>query len=179
MSVSTLLAMAAAFALAAIVSIGGIAAMIPEIHRQAVDVYHWMDNEQFATTFAISQIAPGPNILIMSLIGYRVQGLAGLAVATLATVIPTSSLALLAGRLESKLSHAQWYSISRRSLPPLVVGLIVASGLITAQAAITSVTGIVIAAAVAVAVAMTRTNPLIPLGAAIAVGVIAGRLGLL
>lgn len=82
-SVATLVTMAIAFATAAVVSIGGIAAMIPEIHRQAVDVYHWMDDGQFATTFAISQIAPGPNILLMSLVGYRAQGLAGLAVSTL------------------------------------------------------------------------------------------------
>jgi chromate transporter len=179
MTGSALLAMALTFATAAIVSIGGIAAMIPEIHRQAVDVYHWMDNAQFATTFAISQIAPGPNILFMSLIGYRVQGFAGLAVATLATVLPTSLIALIAGRLEEKLLHARWYSISRRSLPPIVVGLILASGMITAQAAITGRAGLLIAVGVAVTVATTRTNPLLPLGAAIVIGVFAGRLGLM
>lgn len=176
---SALLAMALTFATAAIVSIGGIASMIPEIHRQAVDVYHWMDNAQFATTFAISQIAPGPNILFLSLIGYRVQGFSGLAVATVATVLPTSFIALVAGRLEEKLSHARWYSISRRSLPPIVVGLMLASGVITAQAAITGLTGLLIAIGVAATVATTRTNPLLPLGVAIVVGVAAGRLGFL
>jgi chromate transporter len=179
MNISLLITMAITFGSAAIVSVGGIAAMIPEIHRQAVDVYHWMDDAQFATTFAISQIAPGPNILLMSLVGYRVQGFIGLAVATLSTVLPTSLIALTAGRLENKLAHARWYAISRRSLPPIVVGLIVASGAITARAAITNVTGILIAIGVAVAVSTTRTNPLIPLCAAVVVGVIAGRAGLL
>lgn len=177
MNVSILVTMAATFASAAIVSFGGIAAMIPEIHRQAVDVYHWMDNAQFATTFAISQIAPGPNILLMSLVGYRVQGLVGLFVATAATVVPTSLIALVAGRLENRLSHARWYAISRRSLPPIVVGLIWASGAITATAAISNIVGVAIAAAVAVTVASTRVNPLGPLAAAIAAGVLAGRLG--
>lgn len=179
MNPSILIQMSITFASAAIVSIGGIAAMIPEIHRQAVEVYHWMDDAQFATTFAISQIAPGPNILLMSLVGYRVQGLAGLAVATLSTVLPTSLIALVAGRLESKLSHARWYAVSRRSLPPIVVGLILASGAITANAAITSVAGVIIAASVAIVVSTTRTNPLMPLGAAIGVGIVAGRMGIL
>jgi chromate transporter len=177
-NIALLVTMAETFSSAAIVSFGGIAAMIPEIHRQAVDVYQWMDNAQFATTFAISQIAPGPNILLMSLIGYRVQGLAGLFVATSATVVPTSLLALAAGRLENRLSHARWYAVSRRSLPPIVVGLIAASGAITATAAISNVVGAIIAATVAATVASTRMNPLIPLSAAIAVGIIAERLGL-
>ena len=178
MNVALLVTMAATFASTAIVSFGGIAAMIPEIHRQAVDVYQWMDNSQFAATFAISQIAPGPNILLMSLLGYRVQGMIGLLVATAATVVPTSLIALVAGRLETKLLRARWYSISRRSLPPIVVGLIAASGAITGTAAISNVVGVLIAVAVALTVASTKMNPLIPLAAAVAAGILAGRLGL-
>jgi chromate transporter len=178
MNAALLLRMAIAFATTSIVSIGGIAAMIPEIHRQAVEVFGWMDDSHFATTFAISQIAPGPNILIMSLVGWRVAGLAGLLVATLATVLPTGAIALLARRGEARLSHAPWYRIARSSLAPIIVGLVLASGLVTARAAITGATGLAIAAAVALFTTVSRANPLIPLGAAIAAGVVAGRLGL-
>jgi chromate transporter len=173
----TLTTMALTFATAAIVSFGGIAAMIPEIHRQAVDVYGWMNDSQFATTFAISQIAPGPNILLMSLVGWRVAGLPGLLVATASTVVPTSLLALAAGRAEARLSHARWYALTRRSLPPIVVGLIMASGLVTAKAAISGFPGLLIAGAVAVFVASVRTNPLVPLLGAVILGVLAARLG--
>ena len=176
MKTDVLVTMAMTFATTAIVSVGGIQAMIPEIHRQAVDVYGWMNDAQFATTFAISQIAPGPNILIMSLMGWRVAGFAGLVVATLATVAPTSFIALIAHRAEVRLLHARWYAITRRSLPPIVVGLIVASALITAKAAITAPIGSLIALGVALYVTFTRTNPLVPLFAAIAFGIVAGRL---
>jgi chromate transporter len=179
MSRHLLINMAMMFATTAIVSVGGIAAMIPEIHRQAVDVYGWMDNETFATTFALSQIAPGPNILLMSLIGWRIAGFPGLAVATLATVAPTSLIALGAGRVERRLENAEWYKLLRRSLPPIVVGLIIASGAVTARASITGVAGVVIAAAVAFFVFLRKTNPLLPLSLAIVVGVALGRLGLL
>jgi len=174
-----LVTMAITFATTAAVSVGGISAMIPEIHRQAVDLYGWMDDAEFATTFAISQIAPGPNILLMSLIGWRIAGFAGLVVATFATIVPTSLIALVAGRAEVRLLHARWYAALRRSLPPIVVGLILASALVTAKAAITAPTGVLIALGVALFVALTRTNPLIPLSVAILCGIVAGRLGYL
>ena len=179
MKTSVLLTMATTFATTAIVSVGGIQSMIPEIHRQAVDVYGWMNDAEFATTFAISQIAPGPNILIMSLIGWRIAGFAGLAVATLATIGPTSLTALIAHRAETRLLHARWYAIARRSLPPIIVGLIIASAVVTGKAAITAPFGIVIAFGVGLYVAFKRTNPLIPLFAAILCGIVAGRLGYL
>ena len=54
MSESILLKMALIFATTALVSVGGIATMIPEIHRQAVDLNGWMTNDVFVSTFAIS-----------------------------------------------------------------------------------------------------------------------------
>ncbi len=102
-------AMALTFFTTAIFSFGGIATMIPEIHRQAVDIRGWLGNDDFATAFALSQIAPGPNILLMSMIGWRVAGWAGLAVATLATIVPTSLIALLAGRGEARIANTRWY----------------------------------------------------------------------
>ena len=169
--------MALTFFTTALFSVGGISAMIPEIHRSAVDVHRWMTDEQFAAAFALSQIAPGPNILLMTLIGWRVAGLSGLIVATLATILPTSALSLMAGRGEKRLQHARWYAMTKRSLPPLVVGLICASALVTAQAAIHEWLGVALAVGVAIHVAVSRTNPLVPLSVAVMVGVIAGRLG--
>ena len=179
MSQNVLVTMALTFATTALVSVGGIAAMIPEIHRQAVGVYGWMDDAQFATTFAISQIAPGPNILLMSLVGWRVAGFVGMMVATLATVIPTSLVALAAHRAEVRLKSANWYAVMRRSLPPIVVGLIVAAATVTGRAAINDWIGLAIALGVALHVTLTKTNPLVPLFAAMVFGVVAGRLGYL
>ena len=56
-------------------AVGGANSAIPEMHRIAVDVQHWMTDKQFADVFAISQMSPGPNVLIVTLIGYRSQAL--------------------------------------------------------------------------------------------------------
>src|SRR5262249_16839447 len=58
------------FALMSFFAVGGANSAIPEMHRLAVDVHHWMNDKEFADMFAISQLSPGPNVLIVTLIGY-------------------------------------------------------------------------------------------------------------
>ena len=151
--------------------------MFPEIHRQAVNVHGWMTDGEFAAAFALAQMAPGPNVLLMSLIGWRVAGFAGLMTATLATILPTSALALAAGRAEKALSGAGWYGLLRKSLPPVVVGLILASAIVTGRAAIHDWLGVTLAAGVAVYISVRKDNPLVPLFIAIAIGITVRRMG--
>jgi len=80
----TLLTLAAFFALTSLFAIGGANSAIPEIHRFAVDVQHWLSDRQFADSFALAQLTPGPNLIIVTLISYRVGGVATAIVATLA-----------------------------------------------------------------------------------------------
>jgi len=56
------------FALMSLFAVGGANSAVPEMHRIAVDVHHWMTDRQFADIFAISQLSPGPNVLIVTLI---------------------------------------------------------------------------------------------------------------
>src|SRR3982751_5806948 len=76
-----------------LLSIGGANAIIPEIQRRAVDVEHWMTNADFAQLFALSQAAPGPNVLIVSLIGWKAAGVLGGIVAMAAMCAPSSIVA--------------------------------------------------------------------------------------
>jgi chromate transporter len=104
------------------------------MHRIAVDVQHWMTDKQFADVFAISQMSPGPNVLIVTLIGYAVAGVAGALVATLAMCVPTAVLAYCVSRLLTRSSHSPWPAIIQAALVPLSIGLMAASGLILALA---------------------------------------------
>ena len=90
-----ILALISTFALMSLFAVGGANAAIPEMHRIAVDVQHWMTDKQFADVFAISQLSPGPNVLIVTLIGYSVAGIAGALAATLAMCAPTAVLAIV------------------------------------------------------------------------------------
>jgi len=148
------------FALMSLFAVGGANAAIPEMHRVAVDVQHWMTDKQFADIFAISQMAPGPNVLIVTLIGYAVAGVVGALVATLAMCVPTAVLAYYVSRLLARSSHSRWPAIIQAALVPLSIGLMGASGLILALTADQSWAGGLITLAAAGLAFATRLNPL-------------------
>jgi chromate transporter len=148
------------FGLMSLFAVGGANAAIPEMHRIAVDVHHWMTDKQFADVFAISQMSPGPNVLIVTLIGYSVAGVAGALVATLAMCVPTAVLAYYVSRLFTRSSQARWPAIIQAALVPLSIGLMGASGLILALASDRNWTGALVTAVAAVVAFATRINPL-------------------
>jgi chromate transporter len=147
------------FGLMSLFAIGGANAAIPEMHRIAVDVQHWMSDKQFADVFAISQLTPGPNVLIVTLIGYSVAGVAGALAATLAMCVPTAVLALYVSRLLARSSQSRWPAIIQAALVPLSIGLMAASGLILAQTTDRSVAAVLTTAATAFLAFATRLNP--------------------
>ncbi len=96
-----LLTLAGNFALMSLFAMGGANAAFPEMYRLAVDVMHWMTDRQFADLYAIAQVTPGPNVIVVTLIGYRVAGLAGALVAVDHTGGPGPDLARSSGRLNA------------------------------------------------------------------------------
>ena len=148
------------FGLMSLFAVGGANSAIPEMHRAAVDVHHWMTDKQFADVFAISQLSPGPNVLIVTLIGYTVGGFGGALVATLAMCVPTAALAYYVSGWLGRSSHSRWPSIIQTALVPLSIGLMAASALIVAQAADRNWTSVMLTLAVAAVAYATRLNPL-------------------
>jgi chromate transporter len=148
------------FGLMSLFAVGGANAAIPEMQRIAVDVHHWMTDKQFADVFAISQLSPGPNVLIVSLIGYSVAGVAGALAATLAMCVPTAVLAYCVSRLLSRSRRSRWPAMIQAALVPLSIGLMAASGLILAQTSDRTWTALLMTAAAAVVAFATRLNPL-------------------
>jgi len=148
------------FGLMSLFAVGGANAAIPEMHRIAVDVRHWMTDKQFADVFAISQMSPGPNVLSVTLIGYSVAGLAGALAATLAMCVPTAVLAYYVSRLLVRSSQSRWPAIIQAALVPLSIGLMGASGLILALTSDRTWTAGLVTATAAVLAFATRLNRL-------------------
>lgn len=141
-------------------AVGGANSAIPEMHRVAVDVRHWLTDQQFADVFAISQLSPGPNVLIVTLIGYSVAGVVGALAATLAMCVPTAVLAYCVSHLMTRSSHARWPGIIQAALVPLSIGLMGASGLVLALTADRTWAGALVTAVAALLAFATRLNPL-------------------
>jgi chromate transporter len=56
------------------VAVGGPSTILPEIHRYVVEVHHWMTSAQFVEVYALAQVAPGPNVMYVTLIGWHLAG---------------------------------------------------------------------------------------------------------
>ena len=165
-----LLEVALQFLVLSLLSIGGANAVIPEIQRRAVDVEHWMTNADFTQMFALSQAAPGPNVLIVSLIGWKAAGIAGAIVAMLAMCGPSSLLTYQVARVWDRFRDAPLRIAIQRALAPITIGLVLASGFVLMRTidqdwrafALTGVTLLLMLA--------TRLHPLWMLAAAAVLG---------
>jgi chromate transporter len=164
--------LAATFGVMSLFAVGGANAAIPEMHRIAVEVQHWMTDKQFADVFAIAQLSPGPNVLIVSLIGYTVAGVAGALVATLSMCVPTAVLAYYVSRLLARSSQARWPGIVQAALVPLSIGLMGATGLILALTSDRTWAAALVTALSAWLAFATRLNPLWMLLAAGCLGLV-------
>lgn len=153
-------ALIATFGLMSFFAVGGAVAAIPEMQRIAVDVHQWMTGKEFADAFAIAQLSPGPNVLIVTLIGYKVAGVPGALAATLAMCVPTALLAYFVSRLLNRSSQSRWPAIIQAALVPLSIGLMAASALIIAQSTDRTVIAVVLTGLVAILGFATRINPI-------------------
>ena len=104
--------------------------------------------------------SPGPNVLIVTLIGYAVAGIPGALAATLAMCLPTAVVAYYVSRLLSRPSQSRWPRLIQAALVPLSIGLMAASALILAQSTDRTIAALLLTAAVAVVASISRINPL-------------------
>jgi chromate transporter len=153
-----------------LVAIGGINAILPEVHRVVVDVEGWMSSAEFAELFALAQLAPGPNAMVIALIGWKVAGVAGAFVATIAICGPSSVLCYVALHWWERMRHSPLRGVVQRALAPVAIGLILASGYTLARGADRTLVAAAITAIAAAAIAFTRVNPVWVLAAAAVIG---------
>jgi chromate transporter len=132
---SRLLGLFLVFAPLSLMSFGGGQAIIADMQHQTVDVQHWMSGRDFVDVFAISRAAPGPSTLIAALIGWKIAGLTGAAIAAVAIYLPSSLVVYAAVRWWHASKDSRWRGILQRGLAPIAVGLVFAGALTVLQAA--------------------------------------------
>ena len=175
MSAADLLDLFGHFAMLSALSVGGMIAMAPEMHRYLVDTRGWVDHGMFADSIALAQAAPGPNVLFVTLLGWQAGGASGALVATVGALAPSCTMAFIAQRWLAARHHTSGVRAFRTGLMPIVVGLTLATGWVLAQAAEASWRSVALSALTVAVVLRTRLNPLW----LIAAGALLGAAGLL
>jgi chromate transporter len=106
------------------VTFGGGISILGFIQDQVVARMHWITAEQFLDGLALGQVTPGPVIMVAAFVGYRVLGVAGAAVATLAIFLPSFLLLLAILPVVDRVRGLAWVKAAMRGIGPAVVGTI-------------------------------------------------------
>jgi len=114
------------FAYLSLLTVGGGMAAFPELTTQVVDVHHWLTQTQLIHFYSVGQMAPGPNMMMVSAIGEKVAGPLGSLVVIIAFFLPTALLTFIVGRLWVKLERWPWRDAIQRGLAPVAIGLMLA-----------------------------------------------------
>jgi chromate transporter len=154
------------------VAIGGPSTILPEVHRYVVDVNHFLTNTEFAEIYTLAQVAPGPNAMYVTLIGWYIAGWAGVAATTIPLMIPATTLTLFVGHLNDRYPNAPIARAIRRGLPPIAIGLSLASVMILMRAVNHDWRGYLITLITVAVVLRTSWNPLWLLAGGALVGVL-------
>lgn len=154
------------FGAASLMSFGGGNSIVPHLQAETVQAQGWLSAAAFADAFAIAQVAPGPSVLLVTLLGYDAAGLTGALLATVSMLLPASLLVGLVARGWQASGKARWHTALERGMAPIGVGLVAASGLVVADSVDREPLFWAISACAALALAATRINPLIVLSTA-------------
>ncbi|HEY7165234.1 MAG TPA: chromate transporter [Candidatus Binatia bacterium] len=155
------------------IAIGGPSTILPDIHRYIVEVHRYLTNKEFAELYTLAQVAPGPNAMYVTLIGWHLAGWAGVAAATIPMLVPACTLTLLVTHLNDRYPNAPIMRAIRVGLMPVTIGLTFASATVLMRAVNNDWRGYVITLTTAAVVLRRSWNPLWLLAA----GALAGLAG--
>ena len=164
-----------------LLAVGGAIAVAPDLHRYLVVQQGWLSDPQFASSIALAQAAPGPNVLFVALLGWNVgwgsggagPAAFGLSVAMVAMLLPSSLLTLAITRWAHRHREDRSVRAFKQGMAPVVIGLLLSTAWILATAQPGPhglLPGVGVAAVVALLVWRTRLHLLWLLAAGAALG---------
>ena len=104
---------------------GGAYAAIPLVEKEVVFIQHWMTYEEFANLVAIDELTPGPIIVnAASFVGMHVAGISGAIIATLGSILPSLSIALILICIYKRYNKLSWLQAIMNSLKCMAFALI-------------------------------------------------------
>jgi len=137
---------------------GGGYVLIPLLEQTVVHDYGWLTRQELADAIALSQITPGPIAISVAFIGYKVMGLAGALIATVAMFLPPAVLMLISSHFLMRLRESTALYAVLRGIRPAVVGMICTAAISIATTAAANWQSVFIFCAAAVLLLGTRAS---------------------
>jgi chromate transporter len=156
------------FAYLSLLTVGGGMAAFPEMKILTVEVHKWLTFPQLVHIYSVGQMYPGPNMMMIVVIGQWAAGILGALAVLIAFFGPTALFAFIVARLRKKLEKWPWRTSIQRGLAPVSIGLLLAGCFTMAKGAIFGVETAAIAVGVLLILLQYKVNPaLLVLGGAV------------
>ena len=144
-----------------LLSFGGGASILAPLHEAFVTHYQWMTSREYVDYFAISRISPGPGAMLVTLIGWKLAGWAGAAVATIAIFLPSSLLCYRVAKVWNRHRGTPLHRALEQGLLPIGTGLTIAGAILTQHTSQTGAIGWLLALTAAAILVMRNLHPLL------------------
>jgi chromate transporter len=157
---SLLIHLAWTFALLSVLAVGGGTAVLPEMQTILAHQFG-IDHTQFVHIYSIGQLAPGPNMLMVLVIGYQIAGLIGAGVVLLSFFLPSSLMCFYMGRLWNRFGESPWRRTIQNALEPISIGLMCSGVYAVAKASVVSSITLALALVTLYLILRTKINPVL------------------
>jgi chromate transporter len=147
------------FSLLGVLAVGGGTAVLPEMQHMTVHTFHWLTDNQFRSIYSLGQVAPGPNMLMVLVIGYKMAGLAGMVAVGIGFFLPDCIITLFVNRWWVRLGGWPWRTSIQRGLAPVAIGLMTSGTFAIAKLSIVDLPTAAIALAVFAILLWRHVNP--------------------
>ena len=112
---------------------GGGYVFIPMLQELVVNNLGWLTDKEFIDGIAMGQITPGPIMISATFIGYKVAGISGAVVATIAMFLPPGILIMICSRFIDYFKNSSVLKSVFKGIHPVVIGMIFAACFIIIQ----------------------------------------------
>lgn len=159
------------FAYLSLLTVGGGMAAFPEMKLLTVDVHNWLTFPQLIHIYSVGQMAPGPNMMMIVVIGQWAGGFLGAIATLIAFFGPTALLAFVIGKAWRKLEKWPWRQSIQQGLAPVSIGLLLAGCFTMAKGAITGLGTATLAVGTLLMLLRYKINPALLVVASAVIGI--------
>src|SRR5207249_1083891 len=103
---------------------GGGYVMVPFLEGEVVRKFGWLNHREFVDSVALGQITPGPVVITATFVGYKVLGMFGACLATIAVFLPSYCLTLAVSFYYQRFKSNKVLQAFLRGISPSVVGML-------------------------------------------------------
>lgn len=148
------------FSMLSLLAVGGGSAVLPEMQTLLHQHFNFSQTE-FVHAYSVGQLAPGPNMLAVLIMGEIIDGMIGAFIVALAFFIPSSILCLYAGRLWTHIGDTPWRHCLQQALEPISIGLMCSGVYTIAKESLVNWQSCAVALVVGLLLLKTKINPVI------------------